>query len=189
MPNVTISVSENLKSDMDRLPEVNWSEICRKAISIYITQRDNPTPRIELEIRSSTVTAKSFDTGYPTLSITLKVHNKMDSRVVVDRILSTATFWEYQTAFPIGSAYNLRRRPILPHSSTMFRIDFPLLKEKISELSEKFTKTFDCRVANTVYVESFGNEYNQEVKTQIPIDIWKDIVKKSSNESLNEKDQ
>ncbi|MBI2105955.1 hypothetical protein HYT56_03915 [Candidatus Woesearchaeota archaeon] len=33
MPTLTLAISEDLKSTMDSLPEINWSEIAREAIS------------------------------------------------------------------------------------------------------------------------------------------------------------
>lgn len=33
MPTLTLAVPEELKNEMDKLPELNWSEIARKAIS------------------------------------------------------------------------------------------------------------------------------------------------------------
>jgi len=33
MPNLTLSIPENLKEGMDKLPEINWSEVTRKFLS------------------------------------------------------------------------------------------------------------------------------------------------------------
>ena len=33
MPTLTLAIPEDLKKEMDSLPELNWSEIARKAIS------------------------------------------------------------------------------------------------------------------------------------------------------------
>lgn len=33
MPNVTLSISEKLKKDLDSLPEINWSESIREFLS------------------------------------------------------------------------------------------------------------------------------------------------------------
>ncbi len=33
MPTLTLSIPSDLKSEMDAMPEINWSEIARKAIS------------------------------------------------------------------------------------------------------------------------------------------------------------
>lgn len=38
MPTITLSVPEDLKSEMDRSKEINWSEVAREAIRIKITQ-------------------------------------------------------------------------------------------------------------------------------------------------------
>ncbi len=32
MPNITLAVPEELKKKMDEFPEINWSEVARKAI-------------------------------------------------------------------------------------------------------------------------------------------------------------
>lgn len=33
MPNITLSISEDLKKNMDSLPEINWSEVTREFLS------------------------------------------------------------------------------------------------------------------------------------------------------------
>lgn len=178
MPNVTISVSDQLKADMDTLLEVNWSEICRNAISSYISQRKNPAPNIELTLAQSSITHYSYDTGYPTLNIDLTIHNKMDSDITVDRILSKVMFTDENRMHPIGVAYDLRRRNIKANSNGSSTIRLILHKEKLLGLEDVFKSTFDCYISCAVFVDGFGNEYHQDVKTTIPIDIWKDVLNK-----------
>jgi len=178
MPNVTISVSDELKAEMDTLSEVNWSEVCRKAISRYIAQRKNPVPDIELDLRVSRLIPDSFETGYPTLSIDLRIYNKMESEITVDRILSNASFIKDGRVYAIGSGYDLHKRNIGPNSAGGAQIHLILLREKISKLKDVFKSTFPCIIRCVVYIEGFRNPYNQEVKTRIPIDDWNDIVKK-----------
>lgn len=179
MVNVTISVTDELKAEMDKLQEVSWSEICRNAISRYIAQRKNTTPKIELDVRNSRLTDYAFETGYPTLSVDLRIYNKMDSEITVDRILSNVMFFLQSNAYPVGSANDLHRRIIGANSVGGATIHLPLFKEKILDLKDMFNSTFDCRITCTVYVEGFRNEYNREVKTQIPIDVWEDVVRKA----------
>jgi hypothetical protein len=181
MPNVTISVSEELKAEMDKFPEVSWSEICRNAISRYIAQRKNPAPKIELTLRHARITDYAFETGYPTLSLDLQIHNRMDSEIMVDRILANARFFRIDDnkVYAIGTAYDLHKKTIGSNSSGVARIHLRLPKEKIRELKDEFKSTFDCLINCTVYVEGFKNEYNQEVRTRIPIDDWNDVVKKT----------
>jgi len=187
MPNITLSVSEELKAEMDKLTEVRWSEICRDAISRYIAQRKNPTPRIELELRNSWIKDYDHGTGYPTLSIDLKIHNRMDTEIVVDRILADARFIESGEArqHSVGVAHDLRKKVIAPNSSGAATIHLIFPKEKIHELKDKFKSTFDCQVECMVFVEDFKHEYNQRVKTRIPIDHWKRVVEKALKKDLS----
>lgn len=178
MPNLTINVPDPLKAEMDNLSEVNWSEVCRNAISRYMAQRKNPTPKIELDLRSSRLTHLAFETGYPTLSMDLRIYNKMDSEITVDRILFNISFIKESTYHAIGSGYYLHKRNIGSNSFGVAQIHLVLPKEKIRELEDVFNSTFDCRVRCVVFVEGFRNEYNTEVQTRIPIDIWENLVKR-----------
>lgn len=38
MPTLTLAIPKDLKAKMDKLPEINWSEIARKAISEKIIE-------------------------------------------------------------------------------------------------------------------------------------------------------
>jgi hypothetical protein len=38
MPTLTLAVPKDLKSEMDSMPELNWSEIARKAISEKVSE-------------------------------------------------------------------------------------------------------------------------------------------------------
>jgi hypothetical protein len=38
MPTLTLAVPEDLKKEMDELPEMNWSEIARKAIAEKVAE-------------------------------------------------------------------------------------------------------------------------------------------------------
>jgi len=39
--NLTINISKELKDEMKKYKEVNWSEVCRRAILDYIKTRKN----------------------------------------------------------------------------------------------------------------------------------------------------
>ena len=180
MPNVTISVPDQLKAEMDTLSEVNWSEVCRNAISRYIAQRKHPTPNIELDLRNARITHYDYQTGYPTLSIDLRIHNKMDSEITVDRILFNARFIREDGYQPvIGSGYDLYKRTVGSNSVGMATIYLVLPKDKIETLQSEFQSTFYCDINCIVFVEGFRKPYNQGVRTTIPIDHWNDVVRKA----------
>ena len=177
MPNVTISVTDELKVEMDTLSEVSWSEICRNAISRYIAQRKNPTPNIELDLREVRLDHCSFETGYPTLTIPLRIHNKMGSEITVDRILFNVKFIEGGREHAIGLDYDLYKRTIGLHSVGGTQLSLTLHKERIASLEDIFTSTFHCSIQCIIFVEGFRNPYTQDVGTRIPIDDWKKFVK------------
>jgi len=45
--NVTILIQDELAEKMRKFPEVNWSEVCRKAIDNYIKEREGVPPKVE----------------------------------------------------------------------------------------------------------------------------------------------
>jgi len=178
--NVTISVSDELKAEMDNFPEVSWSEICRKAISRYISERKNPTPAIELDIRDVRLDTYHAS-GYPTLTATLRIHNKMNTEVIVDRILFDVRFSSPQTdkTFRVGSSFDLNRRIVFSNSVGQAQLFLPVFREKIESLEGEFASTFPCMIGCIVIANGFKNPYNQEVRTEIPIDKWKEFTKKA----------
>lgn len=178
MPNVTISVPDQLKNEMDTYSDVNWSEVCRKAISRYIVERKNPTPNIELNLGEVRLELQTYRTGYPSLAIVLRILNKMDSDVTIDRILVEAGFInEDGRQFTVGMSYGLHRIVLGPTVVGNSQVLIPLLREKVEELQGMFSSTFLCYVRCTVFAEGFNNPYNQEVSTRIPIDDWRQLVK------------
>ena len=40
MPNVTLTVSKELKQKMERLPEINWSEVTRQLLEVRIKKEE-----------------------------------------------------------------------------------------------------------------------------------------------------
>lgn len=176
MPNVTISVPEDLKRDMDELTEVSWSQVCRNAISRYITERKRPTPNIELDLQNISLEAKYHESGYPVLSMSLRIHNKMEFDIIIDRILFNVGFWEGNRVYYVGSSYDLYKNTIPPTLTISKQTFQSLPKEKIEELRDTFDSTFRCGIRCIVFVEGFKQPYSRELHTRIPIDEWKKII-------------
>jgi hypothetical protein len=178
MPNVTISVPDDLKSEMDKLNEVNWSEVSRKAIAKYIDERKNPAPRVEFDLREVRLDSYSFETGSPTLTIPLRIHNMTESEMVVDRILFNVSFLDKGYQYAIGPSHDLYKRVIGPNSVGEAQLALELPREKIEFFAEKFSESFHCLVRCILFAEGFRNPYNNEVRTRIPIDDWNKFVEK-----------
>lgn len=179
MPNVTISVPEGLKTEMDALSEVNWSEICRKAISRYIAERKNPIPQIQLRA-GETINPESYhESGYPGLLINLLIQNQMSFEIVVDRILFKVSLFTTRGQWDsVGSDVDLYRRSVSAGAMGGAQLFLRMLKEKIIHLDQFLSETFRCRVECILFVEGFRSPYKGQAYFKIPIDEWKKFVDK-----------
>jgi len=70
MPNMTLSIPEELKQDMDESKEINWSEVARSAIKTKVTQ---------LKILK-TISAKSKLTEKDALELGRKINKSLYKR-------------------------------------------------------------------------------------------------------------
>jgi len=176
MTNVTISVPEELKAEMDKFPEVSWSEICRKAISGYIQSRKNPVPQIQM--RADEIRPESYhESGYQGLRINLLIQNLMDFEIVVDRILYNVSFLTTRGQWDgAGSDYELYRHAVPANDVGSAQFFLKMMREKILHLDKFLEGTFQCNVRLIVFVEGFKHPCQQEVRFKIPIDEWKKFV-------------
>ncbi len=72
MPTITLSVTEDLKRDMDESREINWSEVARTAIKSKVEQ---------LRILKS-ITSKSKLTEKDALELGRKINKSLHKRYV-----------------------------------------------------------------------------------------------------------
>lgn len=178
MPNVTISVPDDLKAEMDKLLEVNWSEVSRKAISKYIDERKNPTPRVEFDIRETRIDHYPWQSSSHMLRVSLRIHNRMESEIVVDRVLFNVRFSEGSNHYGIGSGSGLHKMIIGPNSSGEMQLLLEMTRERIEAIADVFKSTFHCELECTLFAEGFRSPYSQQVYARIPIDEWKQAVDK-----------
>lgn len=178
MPNVTISVPDELKSEMDKYPEVSWSEVSRKAFTQYISERKNPTPNFESSIEDPDLDIY-HESGYPAFKITMRIHNKMDSDVLIDRVIFKVRFHAAKTGhtYSVGTNYDLYKMKVGSNSTGGKQIFLPLPKEKIAKLEKAFQETFQCQIDCWVYADGFTNPYHSTLTAKIPIDEWAEFVK------------
>ena len=177
MPNVTISVPNELKAEMDTLSEVNWSEVCRNAISLYVEQRKNPAPKIELDLRSVRLTGYDFQTGYPAIIMDVKLSNKLSSEIVIDRMCATARFIHDLKVLTVSQTNNLKITHVPAYDCRLFTFNFILLSDKLNTLKDEFNSSFECTIEIEVYVSGFKNSYSQTLETTIAIDAWQNLLK------------
>ena len=177
--NVTISVPEALKTEMDTFQEVSWSEVCRTAISKYIQTRKTPTPNIELDLESTRLESKYHQSGYPAIFMSIRIHNKMEFDVLLDRIQLHVAFDKDNRRHSVGLRYELYKQ-LIPSTTTITKQTYlELFREKLTELQNTFDSTFYCTIRCLVFVDGFNQPYNRELRTRIPIDEWNELLEKT----------
>ncbi len=63
MTNITLSVPEDIKKDMEKFPEINWSEVARAAIRrkvILLKEMDKLLSKSELTKEDSIILSKKL---------------------------------------------------------------------------------------------------------------------------------
>lgn len=182
MVNFTVSIPEDLKAEMDKFPDVNWSELTRKSIQIYLENRKNPFPPLEFEIKGAHISYE-HDLMRPSMSLSLKAMNKLDSELIIDRILFKVEFDKEYGRQKLEGAFtgkSLEYEPILPNESKIVIRFYPQV-DMLRRLSDKMEATFWVYVTLTVYVQGFRSPQIKVVSIKVPIDEWKNEVKTALN--------
>jgi len=178
MVNITLTVPEDLKAEMDKYQEVNWSDVFRRGIQSYIQLRQNPVPNLDCELKAVRMSS-TWASSVPVLLVFLSVKNQMTTDIVVDRILMDLVFYEppYQSEVLGGlHCQYFQFRHIPANSSSVFEIEgYP--DERFIELFTKsIQKTFTVEALTvSTYVQGFVNpKIASKLQIRIPFDEWKE---------------
>ena len=182
MVNFTVTLPEDLKAEMDKFPDVNWSELTRKSIQNYLQNRKNWFPPVEFELKEVHLRYED-DLKKPSMFLFLKATNKLDSQLIIDRILFKVEFDKEYGRAKLEGAFadqSLEYRPILSGESKI-TISFYPQADMLRRLSDKMEKTFWIYVTLTVYVQGYASPQTKVVETKVPIDEWKNEVTTALN--------
>lgn len=183
MVNFTVSIPEDLKAEMDKFPDVNWSELTRKSIQIYLQSKKNPFPSLEFEMKEAHI-GYEHDLKRPSMSLSLKVTNKFDSELVIDRILFKVEFDKEYGRGKLEGAFTgqfLEYQSVRGQGESNIKITFYPEVDMLRRLSEKLEATFWVYVTLTVFVQGFMWPQIKVVPTKVPIDEWKNEVRAALN--------
>jgi hypothetical protein len=183
MVNFTVSISEELKTEMDKYPEVNWSEVIRKSIQTYLQTRQNPVPQLEFGISEAHV-AWNWFLARPSVSVNLKATNKLTTDLVLDRILYTIGFLTSQNREARGGFEGqfLQYCQLKPNEPADIQLTFYPNTELLRRLTDKMESTFVLQADLIVLVQGFTNPYRAQVFSKVPIDEWKNEAKSALDE-------
>jgi len=181
--NFTVTIPEDLKAEMDKLPDVNWSDLTRKSIQIYLKGKKNPFPPLEFEIKEMHIDYDD-DLKTPLMSLSLNAMNKFDSELVIDRILFKVEFDKEYGRSKLEGAFTgqfLEYLSVRGQGESNIKITFYPEVDMLRLLSEKLESTFWVYVSLSVFVQGFVCPQIKVVPTKVPIDEWKNEVRASLN--------
>lgn len=179
MVNLTVSIPEKLKEEMDKFSNVNWSELTRKAIQSYLKNRTASYPPIDFTIDGMSITYDDI-INQPKIFFRLKTINKLDSQLIIDRILFTVEFDKEFGRNKRQGAFNdqsLEYQKILSaeNNTTIYLSSFPNA-ELLRKLSKILQSTFWIYVTLHVYVKGFDNPQIKVPYIKVAIDEWKNQI-------------
>jgi hypothetical protein len=177
MVNFTVTVTEELKAEMDRYPEVNWSEVIRKSIQTYTQTRQNPTPQLEFELKEAHV-HWDWLLGQPRIGLHIRVTNKLTVDVLLDRITFTIGFLVSQTRDAKGgfAGQYLQFRQIPADKSTDLEFTVYPDADTLRRLTSLLESTFLLQLDLTACVKDYPNPLFKQVLGKVPIDEWRNEV-------------
>lgn len=144
MPNITLSVSEELKRRMDELPEVSWSDVCRRAIVRYIESRTKSYSIPEAKLIKCNVRCELVK-RYGTLEFGFNFVN-FGEQMVLDRLLYKLVMKdESDTALFTYEGFDLRMHEILVNETLGYRI---LVSKNILEENDRLYNSILINLEN-----------------------------------------
>jgi hypothetical protein len=178
--NFTVTMPEELKAEMDKYPEVNWSEVIRKSVQGYLQSRQYPIPQLDVEIYEYNVNW-NWIVGRPQILFNLKLTDKMNADIVIDRIMYTLTFTALapdNERVPKGGFEGsfLHYRQLTKNTILQMGVHFYPEVETLKKLTDEMQATFTIDATLYIYVQGFANPFIKTVSTKVPIDEWRNMV-------------
>jgi hypothetical protein len=164
---------------MEAQAEVNWSEVCRNAIQVYLENRRSTAPRLSVRIERTSIDYYSTLVT-PQLNIQLAVRNLMGREVMVDRILFTSNLVSVKTGntlFYLDGAY-LSKFSLAADGEQIIPCVRPLDYMTMERLIRAVKGSFRAQIAITVFVDGLRQPLIANATATIAIDEWNEAVDK-----------
>lgn len=197
MVNFTVAIPEGLKAEMDKFPDVNWSELTRKSIQNYLQNKNRVFPPLEFELKEVHFTYIP-ELMRPSMLVNLKVTKKsLDSQLVIDRMLFAIQFVK-EHFVPHGEDYTavaarerrarkgafkeswLKHIYLIKDAADITIHLYPPV-EILQCLSEKLQASFWIDISIEAYVKDFEHSVTKNLSVKVPIDEWQTQVKNALN--------
>jgi len=183
MVNFTAAIPEELKEEMDKYQEVNWSEVFRKSVQSYLQTRQNPTPQIDFEIKGAFL-GWNWYIAKPRLSIQLMATNRLSFDCMLDRIIfevSLQTSHSHESRGGFEGQY-LECRMMHPGKPEPLELGLYPDMTRLTLLTQKLTSSFLLDAQLNAIVQGFPNLLRGKASFKVPIDEWNNDVKSMENQ-------
>jgi hypothetical protein len=178
MVNMTFSIPDDLKAEMDRIEEVSWSKVASNAIKGYLYSRLVESPQLEILLRDVSPSVQ-VETG-PALIASLRVENRMPIEGMIDRV-------RFQVSLVTGSNVLMSRdgwhlTPIWLRANRPSDLQYPIPvdADDVIRTAHLVKQTLLVRAKVEVFVRAswgdFQQPYRSEVYSKLPSDDWQNFV-------------
>ena len=158
---------------MNEHPEANWSKVCREAIEAYIRMLKNPIPELKVEFSEVRF---GYNKGKPGLWLDLPFKNKMNTELMLDRMLFEVDFIPAPAeTLSVESSVEMRKHNI-PIGKWVMIPFMEVEPDIILRLDEHLARTFQCAIHITMFFEGFKEAYTTSCTVKVPIDEWRRFV-------------
>jgi hypothetical protein len=194
--NFTVSIPEELKTEMEKYPDVNWSNLIRKNIQNYLQNRRNTFPPLEFELKEVHL-AYSNELMQPLMILDLKVAKSLDSQIIIDRISFNVKFVK-EHFVQHGEDYLVvaaRDKKALAGVFKEVLLDYLHIIKSVSDvkmslspsvdmlrrLNDNIHASFWVDISITAYAQGFEYPAIKNLTIKVPIDEWKNELTNALN--------
>ncbi len=176
MANLTISIPDDLKSQMDsQFPETNWSSVCRSAIQQYVATRQNPYPRLEMFLEGI-VQSPTSETGQPTFNTNIRIENRSPLDIVVDRIKLVMVLTSGTTTIVGREIWHLAPLYVYVHQSSFANDIFYLSPDDILRTESSVKQSPVVKIRADAYAVGFQMVVQAQLQSKIALDDWQTFL-------------
>ncbi len=179
MANLTITLPDEMKALMDAQTEVNWSEVCRTAISVYLDNRKNIQPR--LSVRVDRTSFNYYPTiSIPQLSIQLGIKNLMGRESTLDRIVFQTTLSSAKTGEMLAllEEVYLNKHTFAQDAELGVNCIHNVGYITMETLWRKMKGSFNTQTTFWIFVDGIKQPLSASASGVIPIDQWNESFEK-----------
>lgn len=180
MTNITVSVPEDLKSKMDQMADVNWSEVARNGFAQYIRGRESQSPPIQYVVRTFTF-ANDMEKD-AVLRIGVQVRNNSDAPLAIDRMSISGNIGGWYVA----PQYRHEMSRLEKNAEGNLQLDLKISPTIAISLMKNIKASFRCELTIVTYCNGYAAPHQFGHNEKVTIEEWNNYLRSFIEPSLKE---